>query len=380
MTSAGSAFEEIRMEDDVDADSAPVVADSPDKDSDDDDAPPAITSAASALMQPIDDDSSNVLPLVFVRDALTLCDLHRRVAQDAQLCARFAEIRCGDAQCEAVAYVARADDNHAALIGSSQRKLPLIRCRYGALDLEHGCPVHLLLHKRAEHERKCAFRPVIDDDDDDDDGDGDGGDVRSTNSDDFVVVKRSSRPVPRLFPEPEADGDAAAADDKDVWTRLNETDAKLGFSRKSRELGERAGEGLVRARDVLAEVTAPVFQQINEVTAPVFDKIGKATAPMRTKISNSAAPLVENAAAMAGRVSDKFVNDVVPAIANGVETIRQEITKPQIELTPEQAEAAASTAKRTVVAIGAEEAEEETIQLVSEPELERPTAAAEDRN
>jgi hypothetical protein len=93
---------------------------------------------------------------------------------------------------------------------------------------------------------------------------------------------------------------------------------------------------LVRARDVLAEVTAPVFQQINEVTAPVFDKIGKATAPMRTKISNSAAPLVENAAAMAGRVSDKFVNDVVPAIANGVETIRQEITKPQIELTPEQ--------------------------------------------
>jgi hypothetical protein len=155
---------------------------------------------------------------------------------------------------------------------------------------------------------------------------------------------------------------------KDVWTRLNETDAKIGFSRKSRELGERAGESLVRARDVLAEVTAPVFQQINEVTAPVFDKIGKATAPMRTKISNSAAPLVENAAAMAGRVSDKFVNDVVPAIANGVETIRQEITKPQVELTPEQSELAASTAKPSVAA---EEPEEETIQLVIDPELER---------
>jgi hypothetical protein len=374
MTSA--AFEEIQMdEDDVKPTNDTLENNSNlnesmvsnDADDEDDEKPPV---SSSSLMQPIDDDSNNQLPLVFVRESLTLCDLHRRVAQDAQLCARFAEIRCSDANCEAIAFVARADDNQAALLGSSQRKLPLIRCRYGALDLEHGCPVQLLLHKRAEHERKCAFRPVIgddDDDDDDNDNDGDnGGDVRSTTSDEFVVLKRSSGGT-RLFPEPEPDTDNAD-DDKDVWTRLNETDAKIGFSRKSRELGERAGESLVRARDVLAEVTAPVFQQINEVTAPVFDKIGKATAPMRTKISNSAAPLVENAAAMAGRVSDKFVNDVVPAIANGVETIRQEITKPQVELTPEQSELAASTAKPSVAA---EEPEEETIQLVIDPELER---------
>lgn len=358
--SANNAFEEIAiLDDDKAADatlertSSPPHAQSGNESPvEKEKAPVENSDASSALMQPIEesDSNSNVLPLVFVRDVVKLCDLHRRVAQDAQLCARFAEIRCSDANCEAQTYVTRAEDNQSALIGSSQRKLPLIRCRYGALDLLHGCPVQLELHKRADHERKCAFRPVTDDGDDDDDNDAKNADVRSTNSDDFVLLK-PSREVPRLFPEPEPEPHES---EKDVWTRLNETDAKIGFSRKSRELGERASDGLVRARDVLAEVTAPVFQQINEVTAPVFDKIGKATAPMRTKISNSAAPLVENAAAMAGRVSDKFVNDVVPAIANGVETIRQEITKPQIELTPEQSEAAARVG----------EVEEETIQLV----------------
>jgi hypothetical protein len=146
MTSA--AFEEIQMdEDDVKPTNDTLENNSNlnesmvsnDADDEDDEKPPV---SSSSLMQPIDDDiaAAITLPLVFVRERVTLCDLHRRVAQDAQLCARFAEIRCSDANCEAQAYVARADDNHSALLGSSQRKLPLIRCRFGALDLDQWLP------------------------------------------------------------------------------------------------------------------------------------------------------------------------------------------------------------------------------------------------
>jgi hypothetical protein len=121
MTSA--AFEEIQMdEDDVKPTNDTLENNSNlnesmvsnDADDEDDEKPPV---SSSSLMQPIDDDSNNQLPLVFVRESLTLCDLHRRVAQDAQLCARFAEIRCSDANCEAIAFVARADGQSSGVVG-----------------------------------------------------------------------------------------------------------------------------------------------------------------------------------------------------------------------------------------------------------------------
>jgi len=247
---------------------------------------------------------SDVIPLVFLRGgSVPLCVLHQRVATSAKLCSRFAEIRCVDATCQAASYMAKSEVNE---IGA--KLPPLIRCRFHG----NGCPVEQLLHLRAQHEVRCAYRPIVGDDDDDDD------DAALLNE--FAVVGRA-KPVlvapekERMFPVPEAEPE------KDLWGRLNDSDMSIELTRASKELGDKAGESLLRARNAIAEVTAPVFAQIGEATAPVFDKVATATAPMRTKISNNAAPLVENAAMAAGVVTDKVVNVMVPAIVTGTEKV-----------------------------------------------------------
>ncbi len=252
-------------------------------------------------------ENSDEIPLAFVRESVPLCDLHRRIASNATLCARFVLIRCVDATCQAAAYVAAAESK---AIDAKPEALPLIHCRFHV----HGCPVALLLHKRAAHEKHCAYRPITGDDDDDDDDDGVGDETDADNGR-AAAARLVAHEGERLFPAPEPEPE------KGFWEVVNESDASVSFTRKSKELGDRAGEGLARAKTVLVEVATPALDQLKEVTAPILDQISSATTPMRHKISNTAAPLVENAAVAAGMVTDKVVNVVVPAIVSSTEKV-----------------------------------------------------------
>jgi hypothetical protein len=280
--------------------------DSDDDDDNDNDETNAETGTAS-VNQAVSDVDPDVIPLVFVRESVPLCVLHQRIASSAKLCARFAEIRCSDAVCQAATYIAKSEINE---IGA--KLPPLIRCRYHG----HGCPVEQLLNHRSSHESRCAYRPILGDDNDDDDDD-------KRMMDEFAVINNRAKPVlvaphrERMFPLPEPEPEA----EKDIWGRLNDSDVSIEWTRASKELGDKAGEKLLRARNVIAEVTAPVLAQIGEATAPVLAQIGEATAPMRSKISNTAAPLVENAAMAAGVVTDKVVNVMVPAIVSSTEKV-----------------------------------------------------------
>jgi hypothetical protein len=164
MSTLNDSFEAIAIDDDDDDDNNnnnTATTNSGPVDSDDENvatpAPPTQTPNTAAETN-VDPD---VIPLVFLRGgSVPLCVLHQRVATSAKLCSRFAEIRCVDATCQAASYMAKSEVNE---IGA--KLPPLIRCRFHG----NGCPVEQLLHLRAQHEVRCAYRPIVGDDDDDDD-------------------------------------------------------------------------------------------------------------------------------------------------------------------------------------------------------------------